>query len=98
MCIGHFVGFRMVIRRFVRVRESLVSAAGVAHEDGEPSFRTVIVWKHGFRNWFWVSGTWFCSPSLQALRAETIVDGLPRAFRSWKTPWEKIKRGQGRPP
>jgi len=56
MFMGHFVGFRMVIRRFVRVRESLGSAAGVAHEDGESSFRTVIVWKHGFGNRFFGFG------------------------------------------
>ena len=65
----------MVIRSSARVREWLVSAAGVAHGDGEQSFRTVMVWKHGFCNRFLVSEIRFYWPSLHALRAETMVGG-----------------------
>ena len=43
MFIGHLVGFCLVIRSCGPVRQSLVSAARVAHADGEQSFRTVIV-------------------------------------------------------
>ncbi len=81
MFVGHFVGFRMVLRSCGPVRQSQVSAARVAHEDGDLSFRTVIVSRHGFGNRFWVSGIRFCWQSIQALRAETMVDGLPRAIR-----------------
>ena len=79
-----FVGFRMGIRSFGRVRQSLVSAVRAAHGDGEHPFRTVIVSRHSFGNRFWVSGIRCCWPSLQALRAETMVDGLPPAFGSMR--------------
>ena len=66
----------MVIPSFGRVRQSLVSAAGVAHEHGKPSFRTVMVWKHSFGDRFGVSEFRFCWPSLQAFRAETMFGGV----------------------
>ena len=43
----------MVNRSSGLVRQSVVSAVGVADGDGDDAFRTVIIWKHGFGNRFW---------------------------------------------
>ena len=72
----------MVLRITGRFDQSLVPAAGAAFRDCDRSCRTVLFFGNIVSvGGFGVSEMRFCWPSLHALRAETMVGGLPRAFR-----------------
>ena len=76
-----FGGFRMVILDLRRVWVACwVPQPGLRVGTSRDSSRAVNSWRRGQLPVLGLIMR-FCWPSLHALRAETMVDGLPRAFR-----------------